>query len=120
LEDDVGEISAELTEKVNEYKIMSTPIEQAMSELEYARELIKARVEHDIAQTVPALGALAEILDISSLDMLMAPDQTAFVHGAMLRLGLSAEEVGQRMRALVASQQSRDELKALGLPEHIS
>jgi hypothetical protein len=114
------DISAELAEKVNEYKVMSAPIEQAMQELEYARDLLKARAEHDIAETVPALGALAEILDISSLDMLMAPDQTAFVHGAMLRLGLSAEEVGQRMRALVESQQSRDDLKALGLPEPIS
>ncbi len=109
------EISAGLTEKVNEYRVMSAPLDQAMRELEYAQTLLRARAESDIAQTVPALGALADILDISTLDLLMAPDRLAFVHEAMARQGLTAEDVTQQMRALIASPQSRDDLKALGI-----
>ena len=114
------EVSAGLAEKVNEYRVMAAPLEQAMRELEYAQTLLKARAESDIAQTVPALGALADILDISTLDLLMAPDRLAFVHQAMDRQGLTADEVAQQMRALVSSPQSRDDLKALGIGEQIA
>lgn len=113
------EISASLTEKVNEFRVMNAPLEQAMRELEYAQTLLKARAESDIAQTVPALGALADILEISTLDLLMASDRLGFVHTAMAEQGLTAEDVGQQMRALVSSQQSRDDLKALGIGEQI-
>ena len=94
-----NEISAGLAEKVNEYRVMAAPLEQAMRELEYAQTLLKARAESDIAQTVPALGALADILDISTLDLLMAPNRLAFVHQAMDRQGLTAADVAQQMRA---------------------
>ncbi|MBV9851570.1 MAG: hypothetical protein JO250_18025 [Armatimonadetes bacterium] len=115
-----NEISAGLAEKVNEYRVMTAPLEQAIRELEYAQTLLKARAESDIAQTVPALGALADILDISTLDLLMAPDRLAFVHAAMDSQGLTPDEVAQQMRALVASPQSRDDLKALGIGEQIA
>ena len=115
-----NEISAGLTEKVNEYRVMSAPLAQAMRELEYAQTLIKARAESDIASTVPALGALADILDISSLDLLMAHDRLSFVHEAMQRSGLTEQDVAHQMRALIDSQQSRDDLKALGIGEQIS
>lgn len=115
-----NEISAGLAEKVNEYRMMSAPLQQAMSELEYAQAMLKARAESDIAQTVPALGALADILDISALDLLMAPDRIAFLQAAMERQGLTADEVGQHMRSIIASEQSRDDLKALGIGEEIS
>jgi len=115
-----NEISAGLAEKVNEYRMMSAPLQQAISELEYAQTMLKARAESDIAQTVPALGALADILDISSLDLLMAPDRIAFLQEAMERRGISADEVGQHMRSIVESPQSRDDLKALGFGEEIS
>ena len=114
-----GEITAGLTEKVNEYRVMAAPLDQAMRELEYAQTLLKARAEHDIAQTVPALGALAEILDISMLDLLMSPDRVAYVHAAMERQGLTEVEVGQQLRAL-SSPQARNDLKALGISEQIS
>lgn len=114
------EISAGLTERVNEYRMMAAPLEQAMRELEYAQTLLRARAESDIEQTVPALGALAEILDISTLDLLMSPDRLVFVHAAMDRQGLTAEEVAQQMRTLIASPQSRDDLKALGIGEQIA
>jgi len=115
------DLSAGLAEKVNEYQVMSAPLEQAMRELEYAQTLLKARAESDIAQTVPALGALADILDISSLDLLMAHDRLLFVHAAMQRQGLTEQDVAQQMRALVSSDdQSRNDLKALGIGEEIS
>jgi hypothetical protein len=115
-----NDLSAGLAEKVNEYRVMSAPLEHAMRELEYAKTLLKARAESDIAQTVPALGALADILDISTLDLLMAPDQHVFIHEAMARHGLSSEDVAQQMRSLDASPQSHDDLKALGFAEQIS
>ena len=115
-----NEISAGLTEKVNEYRVMAAPLEQAIRELEYAQTLLRARAESDIALTVPALGALADILDISTLDLLMAPDRLAFVHAAMDRQGLTSDDVTQQMRSLVASPQSRDDLKALGIGEQIA
>jgi hypothetical protein len=115
------DLSAGLAEKVNEYRVMSAPLDQAIRELEYAQTLLKARAESDIAQTVPALGALADILDISSLDLLMAHDRLAFVHDAMQRQGMTEGEVAQQMRALVSSDdQSRNDLKALGISEEIS
>jgi hypothetical protein len=115
------DLSAGLAEKVNEYRVMSAPLDQAIRELEYAQTLLKARAESDIAQTVPALGALADILDISSLDLLMAHDRLAFVHDAMQRQGLTEQDVAQQMRALVSpDDQSRSDLKALGIGEEIS
>jgi hypothetical protein len=115
-----NDLSAGLAEKVNEFRIMNAPLEHAMRELEYAQTLLKARAESDIAQTVPALGALADILDISTLDLLMASDRHAFVHDAMARQGLSAEDVTLQMRSLDASPESHDDLKALGIAEQIS
>ncbi len=115
------DLSAGLAEKVNEYRVMSAPLDQAIRELEYAQTLLKARAESDIAQTVPALGALADILDISSLDLLMAHDRLAFVHDAMQRQGLTEQDVAQQMRALVSpDDESRSDLKALGIGEQIS
>ena len=50
------DLSAGLAEKVNEYRVMSAPLDQAIRELEYAQTLLKARAESDIAQTVPCFG----------------------------------------------------------------
>lgn len=117
-----------LTEKVNEYRVMSAPLEQAMRELEYAQSLLKARAESDISQTVPALGALSDILDISPLDLLMAPDRLQFVHAAMARQGLTGDDVARQMRSLSAPGPDgttpppadlRDGLQALGLNDPI-
>lgn len=113
------EINAGLVEKVNEYRVMSAPLEQAIRELEYAQSLLRARAESDISATVPALGALADILNISSLDLLMSPNRVEFLQAAMERQGISAEEVGQRIRSLVESHQSRADLWALGIGEPI-
>ena len=116
----IDEINHGLAEKVNEYRVMSAPLQQAMRELEYAQTLLRARAESDIAATVPALGALADILEISSLDLLMAPDRVEFLESAMQRHGMTAEEVGLQIRELVESQRSREELRALGIGESIA
>ena len=117
----MNELSGDLAEKVNEFRVMVAPLDQAMRELEYAQTLLRARAESDIAQTVPALGALADILDISSLDLLMAHDRVSFVRDAMARQSLTETEVAVQMRALVASDdRSRSDLKALGIGEEIA
>lgn len=113
-------VSANLSEKVNEFQLMSAPLAQAIKELEFAQTLLRARCESDIAATVPALGALSEILDISSLDLLMAQDRREFLTDAIIRRGLTPEDVGLQMRSLIASPESREELKALGIGEQIS
>ncbi len=116
-----SELSGDLAEKVNEFRVMVAPLDQAMRELEYAQTLLRARAESDIAQTVPALGALADILDISSLDLLMAHDRVSFVREAMSRQSLTESEVAAQMRALVSSDdRSRSDLKALGIGEEIA
>ena len=115
------EISAGLAEKVHEYRVMAAPLEPAMRALEYAPTLLRARAESDIGQTVPALGALADILDISTLDLLMAPDRVSFVRDAMTRQSLTESEVAAQMRALVSTDdRSRSDLKALGIGEEIA
>ena len=115
-----NELTAGLAEKVNEYRMMAAPLEQAMQELELAQTMLKARAESDIAQTVPALGALADVLGISALDLLMAPDRLAFLQEAMERQRLTPDEVGRQMRALVTSPHTHDDLRALGIGEQIS
>src|SRR5579884_2858454 len=102
-------ISAYLDEKVGEYRIMAAPLERAAQEMEYAHQLLRARMESEIAEEVPALGALSEILDI-----LMAPDRYGFVRNAMSEASLSSEDVLQRLRAL-GPPPAGEELDVLGL-----
>lgn len=112
-----NDITAGLAEKVNEYRMMSAPLQQAMRELELAQAMLKARAESDISQTVPEIGAIADILDISPLDLLMAPDRTAFIYDAMARRGVTKEDVVDQMRSLVESRHSHEGLRALGIGE---
>ncbi|HEX5324389.1 MAG TPA: hypothetical protein VFW40_11425 [Capsulimonadaceae bacterium] len=107
-------ISTYLDEKVAEYRILAAPLERAAQEMEYARQLLRARTESEIAEDVPALGALSEILDISLLDLLMAPDRYGYVQRAMAHAGLTSEDVLQQLRAL-GPPPAREELDALGL-----
>lgn len=111
----VDSVSEYLSEKIGEYRILASPLERAASEMEYARQLLKARVESEIADHVPALGALAELLDISILDLLMAQDRRAFIENAMTEAGLSTQDVIQHLRALAPP--SGEDWTALGLEE---
>jgi len=95
---------------------MSAPLERAAQEMDYAHSLLRARVETEISEHVPLIGTLAEILDISILDLLFAPDRPAFVQKAMVDAGLSSEDLLQQLRALGPPHD--DELRAIGLDEH--
>jgi hypothetical protein len=108
-------VSAFLSEKLGEYRILAAPLQRATREMEYAHQLLRARVESEIALEVPALGALADILEVSLLDVLMAPDRSAFLHGAMNDAGLTSEQVLQQLRAL-GPPPAKEALVELGLP----
>lgn len=107
-------ISAYLDEKMAEYRILAAPLERAAQELDYAHQLQRARLESEIAQEVPALGALSDILDISILDLLLASDRYGFVQNAMAHAGLTSEDVLQQLRSLGPPPAGED-LDALGL-----
>ncbi|MDR3708022.1 MAG: hypothetical protein P4L33_06960 [Capsulimonadaceae bacterium] len=111
----VDTVSDYLSEKIGEYRILAAPLERASQEMAYAHSLLRARVETEIADHVPALGALADILEVSILDMLLAQDRSEFLRDAMSHAGLSTEDVMQQLRAL--SPPSSDELTALGLEQ---
>jgi hypothetical protein len=109
------DIAAYLSSKISEYRILSAPLERAAREMDYTHQLLRSKVESEIAEEVPALGAVAGILDISLLDMLMAPDHRRFVAEAMDRAGLTSQDVLQQLRTLGPPPRT-EELEALGLP----
>jgi hypothetical protein len=109
------DVSSYLSSKIGEYRVLAAPLERAAREMEYTHTLLRSKLEDEITQEVPALGALAEILDISILDMLMSPDRYRFVAEAMTRAGLSSQDVLQQLRSL-GPPPRREELEALGLP----
>ncbi len=109
------EIGDAVQEKVNEYRVLVAPMENAVRELQLARGMLRARAEEEIHLLSPALAALSEALDISTLDLLTARDRAAFLQDAVTRSPLSVEEIQQRI--LAAGVDADDELKALGLPE---
>lgn len=111
----VETVSDYLSEKLTEYRIMAGPLERAAAEMDYAQSLIKAKVEHEIAEHVPALGALAEILEISIMDLLLAQDRREFIQHAMTESGLTTEDVMQQLRSLAPP--SSEDLHALGLEQ---
>jgi hypothetical protein len=109
--DDVAEF---LSSKVGEYQVLTGPIERAARELDLSHQLLRAKVESEITEEIPVLGTLAEVLDISILDMLMAPNRYDFVNEAMGRAGMSSQELVQQLRSL-GPPPRREELDALGL-----
>ena len=111
----VETVSEYLTEKLSEYRIIAGPLDRAVAEMDYARNLMKAKLESEIAEHVPALGALADILEISIIDLLMAQDRRQFIQKAMTDSGLSTEDVMQQLRSLAPP--SHEDLHALGLEQ---
>lgn len=107
--------SGAVQEKVNEYSVLVAPVEQAIRELQLARGMLRARAEDEIHALSPALAALAEVLEISTLDLLTAADRGAFLQAAVERSALPIEEI--RNRILSAGVGAGEQLKALGLPE---
>jgi hypothetical protein len=109
--EDVGEF---LSNKVGEYQVLAGPIERAARELDLSHQLIRAKVESEITEEIPVLGNLSEILDVSILDMLLAPNRYEFIHAALERAGITSQELVQQIRAL-GSPARTEELDALGL-----
>ncbi len=107
-------VSEYLADKLAEYQVLSAPLERAHSEIDLSHRLLRARLESEIEQRVPALALLAEILDFSIIDLLISKDRTQFVHQAMLNSGLTSEEVLRQLRAL-GPPPPHDDLALLGL-----
>jgi len=110
-----SEIAGAVQEKVNEYGVLVAPVEQAIRELQLARGMLRARAEDEINALSPALAALSEALDISTLDLLTAKDRGEFLRSAVARTQISVEEI--RRRLLDAGAGAGEQLRALGLPE---
>ena len=110
-----SEIAGAVQEKVNEYGVLVAPVEQAIRELQLARGMLRARAEDEINALSPALAALSEALEISTLDLLTAKDRGEFLRSAVARAQISVEEI--RRRLLEAGAGAGEQLRALGLPE---
>jgi len=104
-------------EKVNEFSVLVAPVEQAIREMQFARGMLRARAEDEINALSPALAALSEALDVSTLDLLLAVDRGAFLREAVLRAGVPVDEIQRRLRD--AGLGAGEQLRALGLPEPV-
>ena len=110
-----SELAGTIQEKVNEYGVLVAPVEQAIRELQLARGMLRARAEDEINALSPALAALSEALEISTLDLLTATDRAGFLRDAVANSSLPVEEI--RRRVLEAGAGAGEQLRALGLPE---
>ena len=110
-----SEIVDAVQEKVNEYRVLVAPMENAIRDLQLARGMLRARAEDEIEQLSPALAALTDALGVSTIDLLTAGDRATFLREAVSNCALSVEEIHHRIRA--AGIGAGEELKALGLPE---
>lgn len=106
-----------IQEKVNEYRVMSAPIERAQEDLALSRRMLHARYEEEIVTLAPALGALAEMLRVSALDMLLAADRVSYLEAAVHRSGLSVDDISRRL--IDSSATARDDLRLLGFGESL-
>jgi hypothetical protein len=108
-----GPIAGAVQEKVNEYRVLVAPVEQAIRELQFAQGMLRARAEDEIHALSPALETLSEALGISTLDLLLAKDRAAFLQEAVARAQVPVEEVRRRLLDAGVGEH----LRALGLPE---
>lgn len=108
-------VTQSVQEKVNEYRVLSAPVEQAIRELQLAKGMLRARAEDEIHALSPALAALSESLDISTIDLLTATDREAFLQEAVRKADVPVEEIRRRILA-AAGVGAGEQLRALGLP----
>src|SRR5438067_1914891 len=108
---------AQVREKLNEYLTLLAPLERAENDILLAHRQLKMRTEDEINVLSPALAVLSESLNVSSVDLLLADDSTAFVRDALDSSGMSVEEL--RGRLIAASSTAREDLKLLGFGETI-
>jgi hypothetical protein len=103
-------------EKINEYSVLVAPLERVIRDLQLHREMLRARTEDELNDLSPVLAALSDALNISTLDLLMAPDREAFLRDAVAKVQMPVEEIRRRVLEAGAGA-GEDQLKALGLPE---
>lgn len=108
-------VTGAVQEKLNEYAVLAAPIEQAIREMHLAQTMLRARAEDEINALSPALAALADALNVSTVDLLTAPDRETFLRDAVNRSGISLEQL--RRRVFEAETGAPEQLRALGLLE---
>ena len=108
------DVAGSVQEKVNEYRILAAPVEQAIREMQLAKGMLRARAEEEINTLSPVLSVLSDVLGVSTLDILLAKDREAFLQQAVAQSGLSVTEIRDRMVA--AEVGAGEQLRALGLP----
>ena len=108
------DVAVAVQEKVNEYRILAAPVEQAIRDMQLAKGMLRARAEEEINTLSPVLAVLSEVLGISTLDILLASDREVFLQQAVAQSGLSIAEIRDRMVA--AEVGAGEQLRALGLP----
>jgi hypothetical protein len=110
-----ADVTGPVQEKVNEYSVLVAPVERAIRDLQLTKGMMRARAEDEIHALAPGLAAIAEALDVSTLDLLLAPDRAAFLREAVARSPLPIDAI--RDRILASGAGAGEQLKALGLPE---
>jgi hypothetical protein len=116
LELDRPSVGESVQEKLNEYSVLVAPLERIIRDLQLHREMLRARTEDELNDLSPVLAALSDALDISTLDLLMAPDREAFLRDAVARAQMPVEDIRRRVLDAGADM-GEEQLKALGLPE---
>jgi len=107
-------------DKVNEYRVLVAPVEQAIRELQHARGMLRARAESEIHAIAPALAALSEALKISTLDLLLATDRQAFLQEAFAASNVSPEAVREKVLAATSSVGTPETVAQLAAEEKVS
>ena len=107
------DLPAPLQEKVNEYRFLVAPVENAIRELVLTKGMLRARAEDEIHAISPALATISEALGVSTLDLLTAPDREDFLRNAVEKANVPIESIRERILESGAGEQ----LTSLGLPE---
>src|SRR5215470_8766860 len=58
-----------IQDRLSEYRTLLAPLARAEEDIGFSRRMLHARFEDEICTLAPALGALAEMLRVSALDM---------------------------------------------------
>lgn len=107
--------SALIREKLNEYLTLLAPLNRVEKDITLSREMLRLRTEEEINTIAPVLAVLGDTLEISTVDLLLAPDRVEFVRDAINRAGLTVIEI--RDRLLASGPAARDDLRLLGVGE---